>query len=240
VVARIADAVHPAADDHLVEIGPGLGALTEALLHSGCRLDAIELDRNLTTPLLAAFSIHPGFRLHSADALKFDYAALRQGDERLRIVGNLPYNISTPLIFHLLGYADLIEDMHFMLQLEVVQRLTAAPGSRHWGRLGIMAQFRCATELLFEVPSEAFDPPPKVQSAIIRLTPHRAPLYPGCDGQRLAKVVQAAFAQRRKTLRNTLKGLIDGERIEALGIDPACRAETLSLDDFVRLAGCLP
>jgi len=239
VVASIANAIHPAAHDHLVEIGPGLGALTSALLPSGCRLDAIELDRDLATPLLAAFSIHPGFRLHRADALKFDYASLRKGEERLRIVGNLPYNISTPLIFHLLDYSDLIEDMHFMLQLEVVQRLTASPGNKHWGRLGIMAQYRCATELLFEVPPDAFDPPPKVQSAIIRLTPHRAPLYPDCDEQRLAKVVQAAFAQRRKTLRNTLKGLVDSERIEALGIDPACRAETLSLEDFVRLSACL-
>jgi 16S rRNA (adenine1518-N6/adenine1519-N6)-dimethyltransferase len=222
-----------------VEIGPGLGALTEALLPSGCRLDAIELDRDLTTPLLAAFSIYPQFRLHSADALVFDYATLRQSDEALRIVGNLPYNISTPLIFHLLDFAGLIRDMHFMLQLEVVERLTASPGSKHWGRLGIMAQYRCDAELLFEVPPEAFDPPPKVQSAIVRLTPHREQQFPDCDEAKLARVVQAAFSQRRKTLRNNLKPLIDAEAIAELGIDPSCRAETLELADFVRLAALL-
>jgi 16S rRNA (adenine1518-N6/adenine1519-N6)-dimethyltransferase len=239
-VARIADAIQPTADHHLVEIGPGLGALTEALLPSGCRLDAIEFDRDLTTPLLAAFSVFPGFTLHTADALGFDYSTLRRGDERLRIVGNLPYNISTPLIFHLLGFTDLIADMHFMLQLEVVQRLTAAPKSRHWGRLAIMAQYRAQTELLFEVPPESFHPPPKVQSAVVRLTPHRTPPYPDCDESRLARIVKAAFAQRRKTLRNNLKGLIDAQGLESAGIDPSARAETLSMDDFVRLAAMLP
>ncbi len=211
--------------------------LNPALIGSGCRLDAIELDRDLTTPLLAAFSVYPNFTLHSADALAFDYRSIAADDRPLRVVGNLPYNISTPLIFHLLSFAGLIQDMHFMLQLEVVQRLTAQPGNKHWGRLGIMAQYRCETELLFEVPPEAFDPPPRVQSAIVRLTPLPAPLYPGCDEQRLERVVKAAFAQRRKTLRNNLKGLISAESIEAAGIDPACRAETLSMDEFVRLAG---
>ena len=238
-MARIADAIQPRADHHLVEIGPGLGALTEALLPSGCRLDAIELDRDLTTPLLAAFSVFPNFALHSADALGFDYATLRRGDEPLRIVGNLPYNISTPLIFHLLGFADLIEDMYFMLQLEVVQRLTAGPNSRHWGRLAIMTQYRAQTELLFEVPPEAFDPPPRVQSAVVRLVPHEVPPYHGCDDERLASVVRAAFAQRRKTLRNNLKGLIDAQALEGAGIDPSARAETLAMSDFVRLAGML-
>lgn len=252
MVARIADAIHPSADDHVVEIGPGLGALTSALVASGCRIDAIELDRDLTTPLLAAFSVHPGFRLHSADALTFDYQSLAAidtrdrtaldtageapGSDQLRIVGNLPYNISTPLIFHLLSYAGLITDMHFMLQLEVVQRLTAQPGSKHWGRLGIMAQYQCATELLFEVPPDAFDPPPKVQSAVVRLVPHKSPLFPNCDEASLERVVRAAFAQRRKTLRNNLKGLMTQEAIHAAEIDPGCRAETLSLADFVRLA----
>lgn len=240
VVARIAAAIRPAADDHVVEIGPGLGALTEALLPSGCRLDAIELDRDLATPLLAAFSVFPGFKLHMADALGLDYAALRRGNEPLRIVGNLPYNISTPLIFHLLGFADLVEDMYFMLQLEVVQRLTAVPNSRHWGRLAIMTQYRAQTELLFEVPAEAFNPPPRVQSAVVRLAPHTTPLYPDCDEADLARVVKAAFAQRRKTLRNNLKGLIDAQALEGARIDPAARAETLSMDDFVRLAAMLP
>jgi 16S rRNA (adenine1518-N6/adenine1519-N6)-dimethyltransferase len=240
VIDRLASAINPQRDDHLVEIGPGLGALTEALLPSGCRLDAIELDRDLTTPLLAAFSVYRNFKLHSADALGFDFDALAAEGKPLRIVGNLPYNISTPLIFRLLGYTGLIEDMHFMLQLEVVERLTATPGSRHWGRLGIMAQFRCATQLLFEVPPEAFDPPPKVQSAIVRLVPHREPPFPDCDPDALGRIVQAAFAHRRKTLRNNLKGLISNRELEDAGVDPGARAETLTLETFVRLAGMLP
>jgi 16S rRNA (adenine1518-N6/adenine1519-N6)-dimethyltransferase len=222
-----------------VEIGPGLGALTEALLPSGCRVDAIELDRDLTTPLLAAFSIYPNFTLHSADALTFDYGSLAAAGQPLRIVGNLPYNISTPLIFHLLDHARVIEDMHFMLQLEVVKRLTAEPGSKDWGRLGIMAQFRCRAELLFEVPPEAFDPPPKVQSAIVRLVPHSEPPFPDCDPDALARVVQAAFAQRRKTLRNNLKGLISAEALEDAGVDPGARAETLALATLVGLSRLL-
>ncbi len=239
IIGRLDRAIGARESDHLVEIGPGLGALTDALLQSGCRLDAIELDRDLVTPLLAAFSIYPKFKLHSADALTYDFANLVEGDETLRIVGNLPYNISTPLIFHLLDQAAIVEDMHFMLQLEVVQRLTATPGSKHWGRLGIMTQFRCQAELMFEVPPEAFDPPPKVDSAIVRLTPHRQPLYPDCDVTTLEKVVKAAFSHRRKTLRNNLKGLLTEEQITDLDINPGARAETLGLDQFVSLAAAL-
>ncbi|EED30586.1 dimethyladenosine transferase [gamma proteobacterium NOR5-3] len=239
IIDRLERAIAPAESQHLVEIGPGLGALTDALVQSGCQLDAIELDRDLVTPLLAAFSIHPNFTLHSADALRFDFGSVVRGDEQLRVVGNLPYNISTPLIFRLLEQATIIKDMHFMLQLEVVQRLTSQPGSKHWGRLGIMAQYLCRTELLFEVPPEAFDPPPKVQSAIIRLTPHASPLFPDCNAAVLEKVVKAAFAQRRKTLRNNLKGMLSNEAIEGLGIDPGCRAETLELSQFVALAKAL-
>ncbi|MEM1402829.1 MAG: 16S rRNA (adenine(1518)-N(6)/adenine(1519)-N(6))-dimethyltransferase RsmA [Pseudomonadota bacterium] len=236
IIDRLVNAIGAKPDDHIVEIGPGLGALTGELVRTGCRLDAVELDRDLITPLLAAFSIHPQFKLHSADALQFDYESLRQADETLRIVGNLPYNISTPLIFHLLSYSSLVKDMHFMLQLEVVERLTATPGSKHWGRLGIMTQFRCDAELLFEVPPESFDPPPKVQSAIVRLTPLEETRIPAINEAALAKVVKAAFAQRRKTLRNNLKGLLDAPAIESCDIDPGCRAETLSLDEFSRLA----
>jgi 16S rRNA (adenine1518-N6/adenine1519-N6)-dimethyltransferase len=239
VIDRLERAIAPADTQHIVEIGPGLGALTDALLQSGCKLDAVELDRDLVTPLLAAFSIYPRFTLHSADALKFDFASLADDGEQLRVVGNLPYNISTPLIFRLLEQADTIQDMHFMLQLEVVQRLTATPGNKHWGRLGIMAQYLCATELLFEVPPEAFDPPPKVQSAIIRLTPHTQSPWASCDPALLEKVVKVSFSQRRKTLRNNLKGLLSPEAIEALGIDPGCRAETLELEQFIHLARLL-
>ncbi|MFT7288736.1 MAG: 16S rRNA (adenine1518-N6/adenine1519-N6)-dimethyltransferase [Halieaceae bacterium] len=236
VIDRIERAIGAQAAEHVVEIGPGLGALTEALLHSGCRLDAVELDRDLVTPLLAAFSVYDNFALHSADALSFDFAGLADDGKRLRIVGNLPYNISTPLIFKLLAQADIIQDMHFMLQLEVVQRLSATPGSKHWGRLGIMTQYYCDTQLLFEVPPESFDPAPKVQSAIVRMTPRRQSPWPDCDPQALGRLVKAAFAQRRKTLRNNLKGLLSDSDLASLSIDPGARAESLTLDQFVALA----
>lgn len=235
IIGQIASAISPAAGDHLVEIGPGEGALTEALISSQCRLDAIELDRDLTTRLLAAFSIYPEFTLHSADALQFDFASLATAEKGLRVVGNLPYNISTPLIFKLLENASIIEDMHFMLQLEVVQRLAAAPGSKHWGRLGIMAQFYCEVEQLFTVPPEAFYPPPRVQSAIVKLVPRQDNPWGSVSPAALRKIVQAAFAQRRKTLRNNLKGLIDEAALEKLGIDPSVRAETLELSQFIAI-----
>lgn len=238
VIDRIAAAIDPGPGQHLVEIGPGQGALTEALVASRGRVDVIELDRDLVPGLLAAFSLKPNFRLHSADALKFDFRKLLEEDDAqpLRVVGNLPYNISTPLIFQLLDLSDIVQDMHFMLQLEVVERLAASPGGKNWGRLGIMAQFRCRVEHLFDVPPEAFQPAPKVQSAIVRLTPWRESPWPDCDTQRLARVVQTAFSQRRKTLRNNLKGLIDNAQLEALGIDPGARAETLELKQFIEIA----
>ena len=237
VIDRIASSIQAQAGDHLVEIGPGQGALTEALVKVGCDIDVVELDRDLVPGLLAAFSIYPHFTLHSADALSFDFSALAEQDEQLRVVGNLPYNISTPLIFKLLENASIIRDMHFMLQLEVVERLAASPGSKAWGRLGIMAQYRCKVEHLFDVPPTAFHPPPKVQSAIVRLTPWQTLPWPDCDASSLERVVRAAFAQRRKTLRNTLKGLIDVNRLETLGIDPGARAETLELKQFIDIAG---
>jgi 16S rRNA (adenine1518-N6/adenine1519-N6)-dimethyltransferase len=239
VISRIAGAVHPQQSDHLVEIGPGQGALTESLIGSGCQLDVIELDRDLVPGLLAAFSIHPRFKLHSADALKFEYASLVAGGEQLRVVGNLPYNISTPLIFNLLENSAIIQDMHFMLQLEVVERLAASPGSKAWGRLGIMAQYQCQVEHLFDVPPEAFIPPPKVQSAIVRLTPWQVSPWPACNEAQLRKVVQTAFAQRRKTLRNNLKGIINTDQLETLGIDPGARAETLELIQFIEITNAI-
>ena len=239
VISRIENAIGPQQSDHIVEIGPGRGALTESLATAGCQLDVIELDRDLIAGLLAAFSIHKSFTLHSADALKFDFASLIGNQEKLRVVGNLPYNISTPLIFKLLENASIIQDMHFMLQLEVVQRLAAQPGNKHWGRLGIMTQYHCAVEHLFDVPPEAFNPPPKVQSAIVRLTPHPASPYPACDEQQLRRVVQAAFAQRRKTLRNNLKGMLSEDDYAELQIDPGARAETLSLAQFGALSNSM-
>ena len=239
VIDRIIAAIAPRSDDHLVEIGPGQGALTAYLSASGCTLDVIELDRDLVPGLLAAFSVNPRFRLHSADALSFDFASLATGSTPLRVVGNLPYNISTPLIFRLLEQVELIRDMHFMLQLEVVERLAATPGSRHWGRLGIMTQFYCEVEQLFVVPPEAFSPRPRVQSAIVRLTPRADSPWPDCDPGLLRQVVQSAFGQRRKTLRNNLKGLIDTAGLERLGIDPGARAESLELSQFIEITAAI-
>ena len=236
VIHEIARAVAADADDHIVEIGPGEGALTAALIESGCTLDAIELDRDLTTQLLASFSVYPGFTLHSADALRFDFGSLEKYSKPLRIVGNLPYNISTPLLFKLLDYGPLIADMHFMLQREVVDRMAAVPGSKDWGRLGVMTQFRCEVEPLFAVPPEAFYPPPKVQSSVVRLEPQLKNRWPHCNPVRLNRIVTQAFSQRRKTLRNNFKDTVDEGTFESLGIDPAARAETLSLDHFVALA----
>ena len=235
-IEAIARAIAPDDRDHIVEIGPGEGALTQALISGEGRLDAIELDRDLRTRLLAAFSTYPGFTLHSADALDFDFASLATDGTRLRVVGNLPYNISTPLIFKLLEQAQIIIDMHFMLQLEVVERLAASPGSKDWGRLGVMAQLRCEVEPLFEVPPEAFYPPPKVRSAVVRLTPHHESPYPSVNPASLARVVTQAFSQRRKTLRNNFKGTLEDSDFEGLAIDPSARAETLSIDDFAAIA----
>jgi 16S rRNA (adenine1518-N6/adenine1519-N6)-dimethyltransferase len=233
IIEAIARAIAPTDADHVLEIGPGEGALTQALITSGCRLDAIELDRDLRTRLLAAFSTHIGFTLHSADALQFDFASLATDNTRLRVVGNLPYNISTPLIFKLLDQSEVIADMHFMLQLEVVERLAASPGGKDWGRLGVMAQFQCEVELLFEVPPDAFYPPPKVQSAVVRLTPYSTSPFPDVERADLARVVTQAFAQRRKTLRNNFKGVLTDADWGALQIDPSTRAETLTIDDFI-------
>ncbi len=235
IINSIVRAINPLPQDHLVEIGPGQGALTELLSASNCQLDVVELDRDLVPGLLAAYSANPRFKLHSADALKFDFAALAREGHPLRVVGNLPYNISTPLIFKLLENTSIIRDMHFMLQLEVVDRLAASPGSKDWGRLGIMAQYHCAVDKLFEVPPEAFNPRPKVRSAIVRLAPWRESPWPDCDTNLLRQVVQTAFGQRRKTLRNNLKGLIDTARLESLGIDPGARAETLALNQFIEI-----
>lgn len=240
IIHRIARSIHPGSDDHIVEIGPGQGALTEDLLASGCLLDAVELDRDLIPILQQRFDAMPRFQLHQGDALNFDFASLRSDQEKLRVVGNLPYNISTPLIFHLLNQQQLIKDMFFMLQLEVVNRLSAAPGSKTYGRLGVMAQYYCDVQTLFEVPPEAFSPRPKVQSAIVRLTPHQQLPHPANDVETLQSVLRTAFNQRRKTLRNSLKTMISSEQLEALTIDPAARPETLSLQQFVNIANSIP
>ncbi|MBR9828586.1 MAG: 16S rRNA (adenine(1518)-N(6)/adenine(1519)-N(6))-dimethyltransferase RsmA [Oceanospirillales bacterium] len=241
VIGRIIRAISPKPTQHMVEIGPGLGALTEELL-SACdgHLDAVELDRDLVPILRTQFFRYADtFAIHEADALKFDFASLKQDERPLRIVGNLPYNISTPLIFHLLSFNGLIHDMHFMLQKEVVDRLAAGPGDNHYGRLGIMAQYYCRVEPLFIVPPEAFSPAPKVDSAIVRLVPYTEPPIPAKDVRQLQNVVRTAFGQRRKTLRNNLKPLIDAERLQQLGIDPGLRPERLTLAQFVAISDAL-
>lgn len=239
IIHRIARAVGANSNDHLVEIGPGQGALTDELLAADCRLDAIELDRDLVPLLQQRFAGNNNFYLHQGDALAFDFSSLQLADEPLRVVGNLPYNISTPLIFHLLASQHLIEDMHFMLQLEVVQRMAAKPSGKNYGRLSVMCQYYCHVEMLFEVPPEAFDPRPKVQSAIVRLTPHKTMPVIADDLEKLDSVLRTTFNMRRKTLRNSLKQRLSPEQIENLGINPMARPETLSLEEFIRLSNAL-
>ncbi|MCK7542731.1 16S rRNA (adenine(1518)-N(6)/adenine(1519)-N(6))-dimethyltransferase RsmA [Marinobacter bryozoorum] len=238
VIERIVRSISPKPDDRLVEIGPGLGALTEELLAVNPRLQVVELDRDLVPILRTKFFNYPEFRIHEADALKFDFSELAQ-DGPLRIVGNLPYNISTPLIFHLLEQSGVVKDMHFMLQKEVVQRLAAGPGDNNYGRLGIMAQYFCKVQPLFEVGPGAFRPAPKVDSAIVRLVPHERLPHPARDLATLQMVVRTAFNARRKTLRKSLGSLVSVEELRALGINDGLRPENLGLAEFVAIADFL-
>ncbi|WP_340123866.1 16S rRNA (adenine(1518)-N(6)/adenine(1519)-N(6))-dimethyltransferase RsmA [Methylobacter svalbardensis] len=239
IIYNIISSIQAIPDQHWVEIGPGQGALTEPLLNEKVRLDVVELDRDLVVLLREKFKHYPKLQIHSADALKFDFSALADEGKKLRIIGNLPYNISTPLMFHLLDNAYCIEDMHFMLQKEVVDRICASPGSKKYGRLSVMMQYFCETEMLFEVPPESFDPAPQVMSAIVRLVPHLQPPVVVNDMAKLNRVVTQAFSQRRKTLRNSLKKLIAEEEIVALGIDPILRAESITLAEFASLSNLL-
>ena len=239
IIYSLLSSLNAQAKDHWVEIGPGMGAITEPLLAQGLNLEVVELDRDLVVYLKDKFKAYPHLKIHSADALRFDFAALAKDNEKLRVIGNLPYNISTPLMFHLLDNANCIEDMHFMLQKEVVDRICAEPGSKKYGRLSVMMQYYCKTELLFDVPPESFDPAPKVMSAIVKLVPHAQPPVEVNNLKMLNRVVVQAFSQRRKTLRNSLKKLIEDEAISSLGIDPNLRAEMISLADFARLSNLI-
>ena len=239
IIYSLLSSLNAQAKDHWVEIGPGMGALTEPLLAQGLNLEVVELDRDLVVYLKDKFKAYPHLQIHSADALRFDFAALAKDNEKLRVIGNLPYNISTPLMFHLLDNAKCIEDMHFMLQKEVVDRICADPGSKKYGRLSVMMQYYCKTELLFDVPPESFDPAPKVMSAIVKLIPHAQPPVEVNNLKMLNRVVVQAFSQRRKTLRNSLKKLIEEDAISALGVDPNLRAEMISLTDFARLSNLI-
>jgi len=232
IIRRIVRAIDPRPGEALVEIGPGLGALTFPLLEAAGSLDAIELDQRVLAELARRGKCLGELRLHHVDALTMDLANLRQGEARLRLVGNLPYNISTPLLFHLLGQAELIQDMHFMLQKEVVVRMAAPPGNGDYGRLSVMLQYCCEVERLFSIGPGAFSPPPKVDSAVVRLIP-KTPLPARDPG--LERVVRQAFSQRRKTLRNSLAGLLDREAIQAAGVNPEQRPEALDLAAFIAL-----
>jgi len=235
IIAKILAAVAPKPGDALVEIGPGLGAITLPLLERAGRLTAIELDRDVI-PQLETAAKHKGeLRIVQGDALEQALAPLTPAGAKLRLVGNLPYNVSTPLLFHFLEQADCVEDMHFMLQKEVVQRMAARPGGKEYGRLTVMLASRCKVEPLFNIGPGAFRPPPKVDSAFVRLTPFTAPPFPIPDRVRYARIVTQAFSHRRKTLKNALAGLVDEAAIVAAGIDAKARPETLSAADYARL-----
>lgn len=237
VITRIIDAIAPDQNDHLVEIGPGTGAMTRPLLARVKTLDVIELDRDLAARLRTSFQ-PDRLHVHETDVLRFSFRSLIKDNEKLHLLGNLPYNISTPLIFHLLEEASVISDMTFMLQKEVADRITASPGSRPYGRLSVMLQYRCHSEVLFDVAADAFDPPPKVMSTVIRLIPRTSPL-PLIDERLFAKLIKQAFSQRRKTLHNVLKGVAEDADLEFVGLSPQARSETISLQQFVLLANHL-
>ncbi|HEY6773172.1 MAG TPA: 16S rRNA (adenine(1518)-N(6)/adenine(1519)-N(6))-dimethyltransferase RsmA [Oxalicibacterium sp.] len=237
VLHDIIRAIDPQPGDTMVEIGPGLAAMTRLLVDEVAQLHVVELDRDLVARLQKTFDPKK-LIVHSADALQFDFASIPVPAERkLRVVGNLPYNISSPLLFHLTQIAPQVQDQHFMLQKEVVERMVAEPGSKTYGRLSVMLQWRYHMELMFVVPPTAFDPPPQVDSAIVRMIPLAQPLT--CDAQKLERVVQQAFSQRRKVIRNCLSGMFDENALIDAGIDPQLRPEAIALEHYVALANRL-
>lgn len=236
IISQIIDAIAPKKNDHVVEIGPGQGALTIGLLACVDQLDIIEFDRDLIPHLTRLTEKAGHLTVYQADALSFDFRKLVREGRKCRIVGNLPYNISTPLLFHLFSQETVIQDMHFMLQKEVADRLVAPIGTKSYGRLGIMARYFCKTEILFNVAPEAFYPIPKVHSAFVRLTPHEVLPYETCDTEKLSKIIAKAFMQRRKTLRNALKDIIEPVQLEMLEIDSGLRPEQISLEEYVRIS----
>ena len=235
IISAIVSAINPQRSDAVVEIGPGLGAITEPLLQRVDHLHVVEIDRDLIARLKRQHS-RERMTIHEGDALAFDFA--RIGTD-LRLVGNLPYNISTPLLFHLAEHAASVRDMHFMLQREVVERMVAVPGESDFSRISVMLQYRFHIEWLIDVPPESFDPPPKVESAVVRLIPRAISELDAKDPGKLAMVVQAAFSQRRKMLRNTLKAILDDAGFGELGIAPTKRAEDIGVADYVRIANRL-
>lgn len=235
IVRRIVEVINPQPGETLLEIGPGEGVLTLPLLARCAALTVIELDLDLIEPLRNRAHDHGSLKIIHGDVLKTNLGDLAAG-RPLRVVGNLPYYISSPILFHCLRYATNIQDMHFMLQHEVVERMAASPGGKEYGRLSVMLQLACRVEPLFTVPAGAFRPPPKVESAMVRLIPQRAEGLDSVDTARLEQIVRAGFSQRRKTLANALRGLLDAAAIRGIGLRPEARAETLSPADFIRLA----
>lgn len=235
VIGQIVAAIHPRPGERMVEIGPGLGALTEPLLQAVGRLDVVEIDRDIVRSLRNRFPAEI-LSIHEGDALEKDFGLLGPG---LRVAGNLPYNISTPILFHLTAFVAAIRDCHFMLQREVVQRMGAKPDTADYGRLSVMLQYHWQVEALFDVPPTAFNPQPKVWSSVVRMVPHAVPPAVALDENLFAEVVAAAFGQRRKTLRNTLRSRMGEQDLVSLGIDPGVRGETLDVASFVRIANHL-
>lgn len=240
VIASLVEAISPKADDLMVEIGPGLGALTKPLMQKLNLLHVVEVDRDIIAWMQKEYA-NKAIEIHNADALKFDFTQLadKKSGSNLRVTGNLPYNISTPILFHLLDNINAITDMHFMLQKEVVERMVAQPSTPEYGRLSVMLQYKLHMDYLITVPPEAFEPAPKVESAFVRCVPHAALPFVAKDEAMFAKVVLAAFGQRRKTLRNTLKGLLEDDGFTALNINSQKRAENLSVAEFVSIANYL-
>lgn len=239
VIQQIVAAIAPNKREQIVEIGPGLGALTQHILPLVGRLEVIELDRDVIPELQAVCENLGELIIHQTDALKFDFARLTKKPAHLRLIGNLPYNISTPLIFHLIKYARLIKDMYFMLQKEVVERMAAIPGDDAYGRLSVMVQYYCKVDYIFTVKPGAFNPPPKVDSAIVAITPHRELPFVAHNEVLFSDIVREAFNHRRKVLRNSLKPFIDHEMWPQLTVLPEQRAEELSVQDYVSIANVI-
>ena len=238
LIQRIIDAIKPGPGQLILEIGPGQAAVSIPLAESGAELHLLEIDRDLARRLQSRLERERLVQIHTGDAMKMNFAEIT-GGRRFRLVGNLPYNISTPLLFHVLQWSELVTDMHFMLQQEVVKRMAASPGVKAWGRLSVMCQYHCQVIPLFGVPPEAFTPAPKVQSAFVRLVPHAQPPVEITDFASFEHLVNKAFSMRRKTLRNSLRGLLDASSIESAGIDPGKRPETLGLEQFAALSKLL-
>jgi 16S rRNA (adenine1518-N6/adenine1519-N6)-dimethyltransferase len=238
IIQRIIDTINPVAGELILEIGPGQAAISGPLAESGAQLHLLEIDRDLAARLETRFASNGNVNVHTGDALKTDFDQMMDG-RPFRLVGNLPYNISTPLLFHVLQWRSLLTDMHFMLQQEVVKRMAADPGGKAWGRLSVMCQVYCKVTQLFNVPPEAFSPSPRVQSSFVSLVPHADIAAAIRDMPMFERVVRQAFSMRRKTLRNSLKALLDSEQIQAVGIDPGVRPETLGVAEFAALANLL-